>query len=216
MESPDRRAVAIVGLGAVLPDAPDVPTFWTNLASGRSSISEVPAERWDVDTYWDPDPSVPDRTYSKIGGWVRDYHWDPLGWKLPIPPRVSDAMDRAQKWAIIAAREALADFGWPDRSFDTDRTAVILGNAMGGDLHYTTAQRIQTPDVLRELETAPSFASLPDDVRSAVTTELKANVDASFPPITEDTMPGELPNITAGRIANLFNFHGPNYIVDAA
>ena len=37
-----------------------------------------------------------------------------------------------------------------------------------------------------------------------------------FPAITEDTMPGELANIIAGRIANLFDFHGPNFIVDAA
>ena len=34
--------------------------------------------------------------------------------------------------------------------------------------------------------------------------------------ITEDTMPGELANCIAGRIANLFNFHGPNYVCDAA
>ena len=35
-------------------------------------------------------------------------------------------------------------------------------------------------------------------------------------PITEDTMPGELANCMAGRIANLYNFHGPNYVCDAA
>src|SRR5436309_7356391 len=38
----------------------------------------------------------------------------------------------------------------------------------------------------------------------------------SLPEITEDTMPGELANIIAGRVANVFNFHGPNYVVDAA
>ena len=34
--------------------------------------------------------------------------------------------------------------------------------------------------------------------------------------ITEDSMPGELSNIISGRVANLFNFHGPNFTVDAA
>src|SRR5437899_6977112 len=29
-------------------------------------------------------------------------------------------------------------------------------------------------------------------------------------------MPGELANCIAGRIANIFNFHGPNYVCDAA
>ena len=34
--------------------------------------------------------------------------------------------------------------------------------------------------------------------------------------ITEDTMPGELANVIAGRVANLFNLRGPNYTTDAA
>ena len=37
-----------------------------------------------------------------------------------------------------------------------------------------------------------------------------------FPKITEDTMPGELANCIAGRIANIFNFRGPNFMTDAA
>ena len=45
------RAIALVGVGAVLPDAPDVPTFWSNLKRGRYSIAETPAERWDAGTF---------------------------------------------------------------------------------------------------------------------------------------------------------------------
>jgi hypothetical protein len=37
-----------------------------------------------------------------------------------------------------------------------------------------------------------------------------------FPPVTEDTMPGELANIVAGRVANVLNLRGPNFITDAA
>ncbi|MBR3899406.1 MAG: acyltransferase domain-containing protein, partial [Elusimicrobiaceae bacterium] len=37
-----------------------------------------------------------------------------------------------------------------------------------------------------------------------------------FTPITEDTMPGELPNVIAGRLANVFDVHGTNFTVDAA
>jgi hypothetical protein len=36
------------------------------------------------------------------------------------------------------------------------------------------------------------------------------------PAITEDTMPGELPNIVSGRVANVLNLRGPNFITDAA
>ena len=109
MEDREHRAIAIVGLGAVLPDAPNAQAFWENVASGRYSISETPAERWDPKLYYDPDPKAPDKTYSKIGGWVRDFRWEPLKWKLPIPPKVAEAMDRTQKWSIMSCREALLE-----------------------------------------------------------------------------------------------------------
>ena len=101
-------AVAIVGVGAILPDAPAAQAFWKNLCEGRYSISEV-TDRWDEDLYYDPDPSAPDMTYSKIGGWCRDYEWNPLAWRMPIPPKVGEVMDPAQKWAVAGAREALMD-----------------------------------------------------------------------------------------------------------
>ena len=216
MEDREHRAIAIVGLGAVLPDAPNAQAFWENVASGRYSISETPAERWDPELYYDPDPRAPDKTYSKIGGWVRDFRWEPLKWKLPIPPKVAEAMDRTQKWSIMSAREALLDYGYPERPLDGDRTAVILGNAMAGDQHYQTALRIFFPEFSRELDGAPSFQALSEDVKKAIRDETLDRVRAHFPSISEDTMPGELANIIAGRVAAVFNFHGPNFTADAA
>ena len=136
--SPASQPVAIVGIGAILPDAPDATAFWRNVCEGHYSISDVDPERWDPDLYYDPDPHAPDKTYSKIGGWVRDWDWDPLAWRLPIPPKVGDAMDDAQKWAVASTRMALLDYGWPERPLDPERTAVILGNAMAGEKHYLT------------------------------------------------------------------------------
>ncbi|MGZ6705847.1 MAG: SDR family NAD(P)-dependent oxidoreductase [Solirubrobacteraceae bacterium] len=211
-----RNAVAIVGVGAILPDAPDAPAFWRNVREGRYSISEVDPGRWDPALYYDPDPLAPDKTYSKIGGWVRDWDWNPLGWKLPLPPKVSDAMDGAQKWAVACTRMALADYGCPERPLDFDRTAVILGNALAGEQHYLTALRIALPDIVRELEGTAGFAALPAVARAAIDDELHAGFDRWLPPVTEDTMPGELSNCVAGRVANLFNLHGPNFTVDAA
>ena len=94
------RAVAVVGVGAILPDAPDAPTFWQNIQQGRYSISEVSPDRWNPDDYYHPDPTVPDKTYSKIGGWVREYAFDPLRWRMPVPPKVLEVMDDGQKWAV--------------------------------------------------------------------------------------------------------------------
>ena len=43
MENTAYRAIAIVGAGAILPDAPNVTAFWENMKNGRYSISEVTA-----------------------------------------------------------------------------------------------------------------------------------------------------------------------------
>ena len=216
MENTAYRAIAIVGLGAVLPDAKNVSAFWENVKGGRYSITEVTPDRWDPALYYDADPAAPDKTYSKIGGWVRDFTWDPMSWHLPVPPRVVDAMDIAQKWAIACTREALEDYGYPRRSLDLDRTAVILGNAMAGEKHYLTALRVYFPEYAQELAASSSFAGLPETLRREITRELHDRMAKHLPEITEDSMPGELANCIAGRIANIYNFHGPNYVVDAA
>jgi acyl transferase domain-containing protein/NAD(P)-dependent dehydrogenase (short-subunit alcohol dehydrogenase family) len=216
MEDTAYRAIAIVGLGAILPDAPNAPAFWENIKKGLYSVTDVDPERWDPALYYDPDPAAPDKTYSKIGGWVRDYAWDPVKWHLPVPPRVVEAMDGAQKWAIACTREALEDYGYPKRPLDPNRTAVILGNAMAGEKHYVTSLRIYFPEYARELSEVSSFSALPEALRRDITRELHERVAKHLPEITEDSMPGELANCIAGRIANLFNFHGPNYVCDAA
>ena len=216
MEDTAYRAVAIVGMGAILPDAPNAAAFWNNIKSGRYSISEVRPERWDSALYYDADHAAPDKTYSKIGGWVREAPWEPMKWRLPIPPKVADAMDGAQQWAIACTREALEDYGYPQRPFDPDRTAVILGNAMAGERHYRTSLRVFFPEYARELAETAGFATLPEKLQREMTEELHRRMNQLLPEITEDSMPGELANCIAGRIANLFNFHGPNFVCDAA
>ncbi len=216
MENTSYRAIAIVGAGAIMPDAANVSAFWENVKNGRYSITEVDRDRWDPALYFDSDHRAPDKTYSTIGGWVRNYVWDPMKWRLGVPPRVISAMDESQKWAIACTREALEDYGFPKRPLNTDRTAVILGNAMAGERHYFTALRLYFPEYAHELAECTSFADLPEALRRDLTRELHDRMAKRVPDVTEDTMPGELANCIAGRIANIFNFHGPNYVVDAA
>ena len=208
--------IAVVGVSAIMPDAPDGATFWANIRGGRYSVSDVPTDRWDPDLYYDPDPRAPCKTYSRIGGWVREFEWDPLAWKLPVPPAVGAQIDDGQKWAIVAARAALLDAGWPKWTVDPERVAVVIGNAIGGEKHYETNLHIEFPTFVRSLRAAPSFAGLPERVRAAVLEEARDSFFAGFPGVTEDTMPGELANVIAGRVANLFNFRGPNFTTDAA
>ncbi|HEY4692279.1 MAG TPA: beta-ketoacyl synthase N-terminal-like domain-containing protein, partial [Bellilinea sp.] len=212
----DPKAVAVVGVGAIMPDAVDAPEFWKNILDARYSITDVPATRWREDLYYDPDPKAPDKTYSKIGGWVRNYNFEPLKWGIPIPPSVLAVMDEGQKWGIAAARQALQDYGYPNKPLDTSRVAVILGNALAGENHYWTSLRIRLPEFLDTLAGVDAFRSLPADVRAAMVSGMQHDFGIKIAGITEDTMPGELANVIAGRIANVFNLGGPNFVTDAA
>ena len=210
------KAVAIVGVGAVMPDAPTLPKFWDNIKKGVYSISDVPENRWKKSLFYDEDRKAPDKAYSTIGGWVKEFEFDPIKWRLPIPPKVSDLMDLTQKYAITATREALLDFDFENKSFDRERTAVILGNAMGGDQHLYSAGRALFPEFADALNNAEGFRTLPANVRKEIIEAANAGLSPHFVPITEDTMPGELSNIAAGRIAALWDFRGMNYTTDAA
>ncbi|MBP6787789.1 MAG: acyltransferase domain-containing protein, partial [Candidatus Promineofilum sp.] len=213
MNSAD-RAIAIVGVGAILPDAPSAAAFWNNVVGKRYSITETPPDRWSIADYYDPDPKVPDKTYSKIGAWVQGFAFD---WKrFRMPPKVAQSMDEAQQWAVTIAADVLADYGYPERPLDTERTGVILGTAMGGELHYTSSQRIFFPEYVRWLRNAPEFHKLSPATQTALVDQFHNALQQDIPPITEDTMPGELANIISGRVANILNLRGPNYITDAA
>ena len=216
MTAPAQQPVAVVGLGAIMPQAPDAGAFWANITGGRYCVTDVPAGRWNPDDYYDPDPLAPDKTYSRIGGWVTEYPWDPIRWKLPVPPNVAKQLDLGQQWAIAASREALLDAGWPNWNIDSERVAVVLGNAIGGEKHYQSNTRIEFPEFTRALKASPAFGLLPTDQQAAVLAETKEKFLSGYLEINEDTMPGELSNVIAGRVCALFNLRGPNFTTDAA
>ena len=88
---------------------------------------------------------------------------------------------------------------------------------MAGEKHYITGLRIRLPEYLDALQdTSRLSKALPKEVQAALVDGMRAKIHARIPAATEDTLPGELANVIAGRIANLFNFAGPNFITDAA
>ncbi|MHB8605973.1 MAG: SDR family NAD(P)-dependent oxidoreductase, partial [Thermoplasmatota archaeon] len=201
--APVAHSVAIVGLGCVLPRASNPAAFWRFVLSKESAIGDVPRERWDPAIYYDPDPAAPDKTYAKIGAFITDFTFDPLPFR--IPPNVARSLDEVQKWVLVAAKQALDDYG---KEFDRARTAVILGNSMGGENREGTTSRVLVAGFADEMRQAGADPAL---IARAV-----ASYRSKRPPITEDSMPGELSNVVAGRVAQVFNLSGKNFTTDAA
>ncbi|NEQ72612.1 MAG: SDR family NAD(P)-dependent oxidoreductase [Okeania sp. SIO2C9] len=62
--------IAIIGIACRLPGAKDYNEYWQNLEQGINSISEIPAQRWDVEKYYSPNPGSPNKTISKWAGLI--------------------------------------------------------------------------------------------------------------------------------------------------
>ena len=206
--------IAIVGIGAIMPDANNIHDFWQNIMSGKNSIKEVPINRWDPSLYHSEDRTVPDKTYSKIGAFVENFKLNPMDYR--IPPNVLEQIDPVQQLALAAAKEALEDANYTDEKFPKENTAVIIGNSLGGEKMYDVSQRVFFPHVVKSIRATENFSKLPIKDQTKIIDELEKEYKKDFKEINEDTMPGDLANIVAGRIAASFNLRGKNITSDAA
>ena len=189
--------VAVIGMSAHFPGAIDVERFWSNTLRGVDSVTEVPLDRWDWRLYYDPDPKTPDKIISKWGGFLPDVPFDPL--RHGMPPASLPSIEPAQLLALEVAREALDDAGYRERMMPRERTAVVLG--MGGGA--------------AQLAMGYAFRSYLPMLDAVAPGSFEA-CQGLLPEWTEDSFPGFLLNVTAGRIANRLNLGGANYTVDAA
>ncbi|HTQ67172.1 MAG TPA: SDR family NAD(P)-dependent oxidoreductase [Solirubrobacteraceae bacterium] len=197
-QAPPPADIAIVGLGCILPGAPDVSTFWANILDGVDAITEIPAERWDWRRMYDPDPLARDKVNSRWGGFIDPAVLEPMA--LGLPPKSLESIEPFQLLALLCAQAALDDAGYATRPFDRERTSVILG-AGGGGADNAVAYTVRS-----------AIPSLLGDGNPALQEQLFDHL----PEWTEDSFAGLLMNVAAGRIANRLDFGGTNYTVDAA
>ncbi|MFV4542286.1 phthiocerol type I polyketide synthase PpsB [Mycobacterium tuberculosis] len=119
--------VAVVGIGCRFPGDVDGPeSFWDFLVAGRNAISTVPADRWDAEAFYHPDPLTPGRMTTKWGGFVPDVAGFDAEF-FGITPREAAAMDPQQRMLLEVAWEALEHAGIPPDSLGGTRTAVMMG-----------------------------------------------------------------------------------------
>ncbi len=200
--------LAIVGLAALFPKAEGLDAYWSNVREGVDCIEDVPASHWRPEDYFDEDPRSPDRTYARRGGFLPAVRLSPM--ELGVSPNALEATDSAQLLGLEVARRALEDAGYgaKGRPFDRDRASVLLGVTGTLQLVIPLGARLGHPQWRRALREAGV-----DDARAA---EAMKRMADSYVPWKEDSFPGLLGNVVAGRIANRLDLHGTNCVVDAA
>ncbi len=206
-DKPSQTAIAIIGAAGFFPKAPGLREYWHLLYHGVDAISEIPDSHWSPRDYYDPDPQKADHVYCKRGGFLEPVPFDPA--EFGIPPSALPATDTSQLLGLLAAKRLLETAGYGEaRDFDRDRTSVILGVTGTQELVIPLGARLGYPAWRKALEAA----GLPPETLQAA---LDRMADA-YVPWQENSFPGLLGNVVAGRICNRLNLGGTNCVVDAA
>jgi acyl transferase domain-containing protein/thioesterase domain-containing protein len=130
-ESRTTEPVAIVGLACRFPGADNPDAFWRILQNGVDPITEIPASRWNIDEFFDPNPGMPGKMLTRVGGFLENVdRFDPEF--FGIAPREASSIDPQQRLLLELTWEALESAGLTRADLATSPTGVFVGIS-GGD-----------------------------------------------------------------------------------
>ena len=109
--------VVITGLGVISPIGIGVSEFWKSALTGRSGVTAIPSLGW-----------VPMSDYrSRVAGQVHNFSPEQY-----LTATQASRVDRYAQFALVAAKEALADADLNMTKERPHRVGVIVGAGMGG------------------------------------------------------------------------------------
>jgi 3-oxoacyl-[acyl-carrier-protein] synthase II len=111
---PERRRIAVTGIGPVTPIGTGVEDFWAGLVAGRSGAG--PITRFDATDF-----------KSRVAAEIHDFEITDY-----LPPKNARRLDRFAQLAYAAATLALADAGMKPSDPDPARVGMVIGSGIGG------------------------------------------------------------------------------------
>ncbi len=122
-----KSGIAVVGVACRFPgDADDPERFWANLLSGHDAARQVPADRWSLEGFLDPDPAAPGRSYTDRGGFLGDLAGFDAQF-FGIPPAEAGRMEPQHRLLLEVVWAALEDAGVAAERVRGSRTGVFVG-----------------------------------------------------------------------------------------
>lgn len=134
-----REPIAIVGMACRFPGADGLDAFWRLLRDKVDAIRTVPAERWDADAVYAPEPGTPNKTNTKWGGFLEDVDAFDAAF-FGISPREAAAMDPQQRLLLEVSWHALENAGIVPEELAGSTTGVFVGI---GPIDYIQRQLLE-------------------------------------------------------------------------
>ncbi|GAA6619606.1 type I polyketide synthase [Scytonema sp. NUACC26] len=127
IEDAKTEPIAIIGMSCRFPgEANDPEAFWQLLHEGVDTISEVPAQRWNINDYYDPNPNAPGKMYTRTAGFLHQVdQFDPMF--FGISPREAISLDPQQRLLLEVSWEALENAGQPSNKLTSSQTGIYVG-----------------------------------------------------------------------------------------
>ncbi|QDE31898.1 type I polyketide synthase [Shewanella polaris] len=197
--------VAIVGMASIFANSRYLNKFWDLISEKIDAIIDVPETHWNAEDYYNADKSMADKSYCKRGGFLPEVDFNPM--EFGLPPNILELTDTSQLLSLVVAKEVLADAGI-DAQYDTDRIGITLGVGGGQKINHSLSGRLQYPILKKVFKNS----GLSDED----TEMLIKKFQDQYIHWEENSFPGSLGNVIAGRIANRFDLGGMNCVVDAA
>lgn len=144
-EDAAHEPIAIVGMGCRFPGANSPERFWLLLRNGVDAVAPVPANRWNKDAFYDPDPEAPGKMYLREGGFLEDVEGFDAAF-FGISPREALRLDPQQRLMLEVCWEALEDAGIGPDSLAGSATGVFAG-VMNGDYAFRQAHHLSPESV---------------------------------------------------------------------
>ncbi len=127
LEAAKIEPIAVIGMSCRFPGGANNPEdYWKLLQNGVNAIREVPAERWNIEDYYDPE-TKPGKINTRHGGFLNTkvYDFDPQF--FGIAPREATQLDPQQRLLLEVTWEALENANIvPDHLYGS-ATGVFIG-----------------------------------------------------------------------------------------
>jgi len=139
-----KEPIAIVGLGVRLPgDADDPSKLWDMLAQKTDAICDIPPDRWDAQSFYDPDYNRSSKMNVLQGGFIKDIDKFDAGF-FGISPKEALRVDPQHRLLLEASYKAFEDAGIDIYSRSGTKTGVFVGISSHdyGDIQNFPSERV--------------------------------------------------------------------------